>query len=687
MSRTAETVGQFKNVVVFGVFWLAIGGLAAAETRDAGQITQVTLYRGQAMVTRVVPLAGPAGPMEIAVRNLPEQVLPNSLFAEGNDAVDVRAVQFRSRALSQEPREEVRKLDQAFEELGDRINANRRRRELLMERSEYLSGLEQFTTATSRSDLAHGVLNADALQRIALFSFDQRDRAAKELLVQEKEARQLQKQSEVLQRERAKLTRGATPTIREAVLFLEKRGEGKASVRLTYLAGGCGWSPSYTFRAAKDGGDIGMECSAMIRQMTGEDWKHVELTLSTASPSLSAAGMGLAPFDVTLTKEPGESDRKLDAAEIGVHMQNIQMQRQAAIARNRLAAGLDEAIESSWIANKAADHLQNLELWQSGEAGRAREMTNIEGPSLSYRLASPVTLATRDDQQMVRVLQTKFKSRFYHVAVPVLTSYVYREAEMTNLGGDDLLAGPVNVYLDGRFVGRSEIPTVARGETFLVGFGVDPQLRARRELADRAESVQGGNRELSFKYRLVLENYASRAAAVRLLDRLPHADRPTDIRVKLGDLRDPLCRDQVYVRTERPKGILRWDIDVPAAAIGGKARIVEYGFTLEFDRRFSLSVPALSEDEGTRLNDSEEFEKAKVMGGLSGDDPFGKRNERAANSPSGPLQQVVPQAPSTMAYPNADPAWRPAERQQASPAKVGPSRRQFELQQRSKMKR
>jgi hypothetical protein len=147
------------------------------------------------------------------------------------------------------------------------------------------------------------------------------------------------------------------------------------------------------------------------------------------------------------------------------------------------------------------------------------------------------------------------------------------------------------VYLDGRFVGHSEIPTVARGQTFVVGFGADPQLRARRELAGRTENIQGGNRELSFKYRLVLENYKDQPATVRLFDRLPYSDRPNDVRIKLGELKDPLSKDELYVRTERPKGILRWEIEVPASATGEKVRIVDYGFTLDFDRNFALRIP------------------------------------------------------------------------------------------------
>ena len=164
----------------------------------------------------------------------------------------------------------------------------------------------------------------------------------------------------------------------------------------------------------------------------------------------------------------------------------------------------------------------------------------------------------------------------------MLTSQVYREAELLNTSDEDLLAGPITVYLEGRFMGRAEIMTVARGQTFVVGFGADPQLRARRELADRAENLQGGNRELAFKYRLVVENFKGEAVPVRVFDRLPYSDRPNDVRVQLGDPKDPLSTDKVYLRTERPKGLLRWDITVDGNATADKARIVDYGFTDRF---------------------------------------------------------------------------------------------------------
>jgi len=568
---------------------LALVVSTASAGEITGRVTDVTLYRGQALVTRSIPLEQVQGPVEVVVGNLPEQIVSGSLFAETGDGVEVRAVRFRTRAVGEQPRDEVRQLDEAIEAVNEKARILQKGLELLAKRAEYLDKLEGFVAPTAKVELSQGVLNAETLEKLTLFGFEQREAVAKTQIELAQEAKQLEKEMSLLQRKRSELTGGASRTVREAVLFLEKHAEGKQAVRLNYLVSNCGWSPTYTVRAA-DRKKVGVECNALIHQMTGENWDTVELTLSTASPALSAAGPGLAPFPVTLT--PDGKQGKLSQREVSNQLQSFRGRQKSAQTKQLSAFSLEAIIGSSWQFNTVANDLQCLELTNGKDLlSQVRLDTGAEdGPSLSYDLAGKVSLASRSDQQMVRILKTDFASRFYFVATPVLTNYVYREAELKNTGEKDLLAGPIAVYLDGRFVGRSEIPTVARGQTFVIGFGADPQLRCRRELADRSESIQGGNRELAFDYRLVIENYRDEPAMVRLFDRIPHSDRQADVRVTLGEMSDPLSKGELYLRTERPKGILRWDIEVAAGATIEKARIVDYAFKLDFDRNLSLGA-------------------------------------------------------------------------------------------------
>jgi hypothetical protein len=616
---------RFVAAVVAAVLFL--GSRADAADSVAGHVTQVTLYRGQALMTRVVPVEGAAGSLEIVVGGLPEQIVPNSLFAEGGDAVEIRAVRFRTRAVGQEPREEVRKLDDEILKVQQQIDLTTKRQALLEKRTEYLGKLEAFVAPTAHSDLAKGVLDAEALERITTFSFAQHEKVAEEEVNLAKQLHDQQEQMKLLARQKAEITAGASHTEREAVLFLQKPAAGAAEVRLNYLVNNCGWSPAYTMRSGGDRKKVRVEYNALIHQLTGEDWTDVALTLSTASPALSAAGPGLAPFHVTLATEaaatakpnaganaasaPGQQaanayGRGLSKGQVLEQLQGLnQRKSEFGQAANNTVA-FDEQNRITWNLNDVAYGLQQLEI--NGDATtmsvlRSESQGDANGPSLSYQLRGGVSLASRSDQQMVRIMQTDMDSRFYHVATPVLSPYVFREAELKNSSDEDLLAGPLTVYLDERFVGQGEIPTVARGQTFVVGFGADPQLRARRELADKQDGVQGGNRETRFDYRIVVENFGGANTPVRVFDRLPHAENGEDIRVILGKTSDPVSEDKLYQREERPMGILRWDIEVPANASGESARLVEYQYTIEYDRQYVVTMPESKQ----RLQ--EEFER------------------------------------------------------------------------------
>jgi hypothetical protein len=599
-------------------------GTAGAAENVGGRVTNVTLYRGQALVTRNIPIDGDAGSREIVVGNLPEQIVANSLFAEGGDAVEIRAVRFRTRAVGEEPREEVRKLDAEIREVQQQLELTAKRQALLGKRSEYLGKLEGFVAPTAHGDLAKGVLDAEALERVTTFAFAQHEKIAEEEVTLAREVRDLQEQLDLLQRKRGEITAGASRTEREAVLFVERAAPGPVEVRLNYLVNNCGWSPAYTLRSGGDRKQVRIEYSALVQQLTGEDWTDVNLTLSTASPALSASGPGLAPFHVTLGSEStvnlpnAQADanappqaanlygRGLSKVQVIDQLQGLNTRRSEFGKAVANAVVFDEHNRLNWDLNDVAYGLQQLEI--NGDATtlsvlRSDTSHDANGPSLSYTLQGAVNLASRSDQQMVRIMQAEMDSRFYHVAVPVLTPYVFREAELMNSSDEDLLSGPITVYLDGRFVGRGEIPTVARGETFVVGFGTDPQLRVQRDLVDKKDGVQGGNRETRFNYRIAIENFGNDATPVRVIDRIPHAEHGEDIRVTLGKMNDPVSDDKLYQRDERPKGLLRWDVEVPANASGESARLVEYEYTIEYDRKYVVAVP----DAKQRMQ--EEFER------------------------------------------------------------------------------
>jgi uncharacterized protein (TIGR02231 family) len=212
-----------------------------------------------------------------------------------------------------------------------------------------------------------------------------------------------------------------------------------------------------------------------------------------------------------------------------------------------------------------------------------------EGLSVTYTLAGRTSVPSRTDRQLIQIASVPMKASFAKVAAPVLTPYVYDEAKVTNESGMVLLAGPLTAYSGGSFVGNGQLPTVAAGQLFTLGLGIDSSLRAQRDLVERAETVQGGNRKVEVAYRLSVENFGASLAKVRLSDRLP-VGKDNEIRVTLLSSSVPATQEEVDRPGVKDKktGVVRWDLDVPAQAMGGKAAAVEYAFTMEFDKQMTV---------------------------------------------------------------------------------------------------
>lgn len=587
------------------IFCLAAGA-AFGQTVES-KVASVTLYRSQALVTRQVKVTGAQGAREIVVEGLPPQVVPGSLFAEGSNNVEVRAVRFRTRAVGETPREDIRKLELELKELRQKVAVNATQTLVANRKVQFIEALKNFVAPTTQVEITKGVLNAETLEKLSLFAFEQHAALGAEENRLTFELADLNEKVQHTEAKLAELNSGSTKQVFDAVIFADKMGDAEIDINLSYMVSNCGWSPAYTFRANTEKKEVLAEYSAIVQQMTGEDWNSVSITLSTASPGLSAAVPGLAPYHVTLaaTPPPGQQAQAggMGGAGMagmgGMGLDGLQTQLRSAKTKQNIALDnyrntldIKGNNDFNWQINMAANEAQNLELVCSPEQLAALQADDQENANIAYELPTSVSLASRNDQQMIRILKAPLKNEFYHVAIPVLSRQIYREAELINSSTYDLLAGPVSVYLDGRFVGKTEVPTVARGQSFVVGFGTDMQMRTRRELAKREESVQGGNREVQFAYRLTVENYKDTEEKVRVLDRLPYSRDSMSVRVETDNLKDKLSEDAVYVRTEKPKGILRWDITVAANTSGEKARVIEYGYSVDHDRNLHLSAVA-----------------------------------------------------------------------------------------------
>jgi uncharacterized protein (TIGR02231 family) len=211
-----------------------------------------------------------------------------------------------------------------------------------------------------------------------------------------------------------------------------------------------------------------------------------------------------------------------------------------------------------------------------------------EGPSVTYHLRSALTVPSRNDQQLIEVARIEMKPEYYYKAVPVLTTHVYRLADLANKSEYVLLPGEATMYVGTDFVGRMNLPLVAIGAQYTVGFGVDPQLQVSRTLVKKSRTVQGGNQVHNYEYRITAGSYKSEEVKVQVWDRLPRAEAEA-VAVSLVEPSPKLSDNATYLRQERPENLLRWDLTVAPGQTDEKAATVAYRFKLEYARDVAIA--------------------------------------------------------------------------------------------------
>lgn len=616
MRRSFETCAA--GVLTVAVVMLAgAGGVRAEALAGPGTIESVTVYRGQAMVTRTLPLGELEGRAEVVFTELPVHVIPGSVAAEPGDGVEVGYTRYRARPVAEDVRQEVRDLDAQIRELQWEVRANETQQQLFGHTRDYLNNLEGFTATTAKAELANGVLDTETLTSLSDYLLEKREATAEREFELARELEELKERLSLLQRERSKLTSASSRTAREAVVSLNVVQPGpNAAVRLRYLVQNATWSPSYSVRADDKGGPVRVEYHASIQQTSGEDWDGVAMTLSTATPTVTADAPELASLALQLTRGGGGAEQlaqNLGYSNLEEARRENRLQQQQAARQREFSSVKDPREPSSGFFGEAdmerstrdgldaklndyAAHAQALELLAARPekahaiAATTRRVSPQRGDDISvaYELDGRTSLPSRSDRQLVRIRSLELPAETYLTAVPVLTSKVYREATLTNDSGLVLLAGPATSYLDGRFVGQSRMSSVFEGETFQVGLGVDSTLRASREVIDREEQVQGGNRVLTLTYALRLMNFSDEAANVRLLGRMPVTDDDQAVKITLSDSGQPLSDADDYTQALRNSGILRWDVNVPAHATGDEAFELTYRVTIEHDKQLTF---------------------------------------------------------------------------------------------------
>jgi uncharacterized protein (TIGR02231 family) len=530
-----------------------IPGLGAAAGL-ASSIGAVTVYQDRAVVTRSASSELAAGEHELVLENLPVSLQESSLQVSAKstgqaslldvkvrDAYQADAANERVRALQ----EQLRKLEAQQAELDDEaaVLDNQRELVLMMQRGA-TEPAKEGARLTLDELKAIQTLSADSLGK-TLASLRQ---VAERKTVLEREMEALHDQLNVLQGQLSRRTKTVT-------LRVNLARAGKVDLAVSYAVGGARWTPAYDARLRPADRSVDLGYFGVISQNTGEDWKNVKLTLSTARPSLGGGAPPLQPWIIDVAPPPPPPRPPRPVAAPAPVTSEMSMKR----SRPSSAA---EAYADATMAEPAPEAV---------EVSTA-QMQN-EATSASFQIKNPATLPSDNSSQRVAIATAKLPATLQYQSTPALREAVFLTAQASNNTDFPFLAGPLNTFLDDAFVASSRIKAVMPGEKVELAMGADDGISIKRQLVNRfteSTGFSGSGKRVTYEYKITVKNNKATKEQLVFKDRLP-VSRNEKIVVKLLS---PADRD---VKRE-DDGKLAWEWELEP----GKSRETVLKFSVDY---------------------------------------------------------------------------------------------------------
>lgn len=147
----------------------------------------------------------------------------------------------------------------------------------------------------------------------------------------------------------------------------------------------------------------------------------------------------------------------------------------------------------------------------------------VEGFDYSFEVEGNATIPSDGKWVGASLSEADAKGTPRFVCVPRESREVFRFIDIANPLQAPLLAGPLDIYMDGRFLLARAMPVVGPGETLKLGLGVEQRIKVARNVQFE-ESVAGmlrGSLELEHHLEVEVVSYIDTDALLEVRERVP----------------------------------------------------------------------------------------------------------------------------------------------------------------------
>ena len=552
---TASNNKTLRQAILISVIASPFTFVYAEDISIDSSIKAVTVYPGSAKITRVSNVSLKAGENNIIINNLPINLNETSLriTGESDGIVSMGSVEFSRDIQKEVVQEQEKRLLQQIEAIqekrkviNDAITRNNAQLEYI--KKMVLGNNSSSVRKDENTNSSYSQLPIEKWE-LAWKTLDEAtQKAQKEIRESNSQLKNNQKELSKLKRELQQIATNQKE-LRTAKIKIDSDSVTELILNLNYQINGARWEPVYDMDLNTETGEIKIKTLAQISQRTGEDWKGVNVTLSTLRPSAGTQLPQLNPWVLDFMPDQNISELRSYDSDMVMDTMVVESapQVKSAVKAMRKVAPMRQQQSRLISADFSAEYQVpgNIDL-RSGSNKRRFALN-------SNTLASTIKLAS---------------SPRYDPRAMILATTKYIEES-------PLLAGSMSLFRNGNYVGNSFIQQKQSGEEIKLSFGEDDKVKIKfmpdPDKKRKDGLLFGKKKVVERHYKVTINSNHNKAYPISISDVIPiGSDENINVK-RLGEAPSQTDIDD-------KKGVVSWDKTLKAK---GEMKI-KYGYSVSY---------------------------------------------------------------------------------------------------------
>ncbi|HYG14687.1 MAG TPA: DUF4139 domain-containing protein [Bacteroidia bacterium] len=508
------------------------------EKEVTTSISEVTLYLTGATITRTAQVDIDAGFTTLVISGLSSQLDSRSIQVGLGTDVSILSVTDKSLTTIDEKKLPILRF------LTDSIEMVKYEMEL--ERNTYFALDQELSLILANKSIggANSGVEVPELEEALILYRKELPEIKKKLLLSTMRLKKLQTNLDTLNNRYYEFKRNNERYVQQVSLTVSSDNRVTAPLTISYYVGNAGWTPKYDIRALKVDEPVTLAYKAEMRQNTGENWDGVRVILSTNNPMYTPALPSLYTNFIELNEYYNNS-RAENTYRLQDQMKKEKNQFEPAFA--------DDAYKNNLI---------NSDI-------------NIEIP-FKVRLKS-------DNQPMVtEVNKHQLPVVYKFFTVPKAELATFMKANITGWEEVNLIYGEANLYLEGTYLGKTNINPETIEDTLSVYMGKDRRIVVKRnKVKEKSGKNFFGNKiTQTVEWEIEVRNTKKEAVTVEIQDQIP-VSKDESLAVEKDNLGGAELNEET--------GLLTWYRTLQP----GETIKLRFGFTLKYPKGSSYSQERL----------------------------------------------------------------------------------------------